>query len=147
MQLFSNGMRESEQRHVSLRINASGRNVGMYFVDSLHSFASFPSNGYIINAILFMLQRKLLSWSCWTLCTVIPWPLLQHLLCWTCWWLLTNLKLLRAWDTVAGYCGTCLWHLTLLCFIWSFLLVSWWPMQSNHWRMQQSSIWLVDTRI
>ena len=51
-------MRESEQRHVSLRINASGMSIGMYFLDSLHNFASFPSNGYLRNGLLLYVAEE-----------------------------------------------------------------------------------------
>lgn len=56
LQLFSNGMRESEQRHVTLRIHASGKQgifTGIFILFLSNSLFTFPFY-YVSNIVYFL---------------------------------------------------------------------------------------------
>lgn len=48
LQLFSNGMKESEQRHVTLRINVSGININMHIHIHTHYFIIYIYHSFFV---------------------------------------------------------------------------------------------------
>lgn len=56
LQLFSNGMKESEQRHVTLRINAAGININMHMHIHKHIYTHITLYIYIYIIFFFFFQ-------------------------------------------------------------------------------------------